>query len=353
MSVMTVRGLVQGDALGVTLAHEHVLVDLRNQCVEHDDPERQRVALAPLDESNLALVRKDPYAVWDNLLLDNVDLACKELTLFREAGGQTVVECTSEGIAAQPTKLRGIAERTGLNLIAGCGYYTHDTHPQELGAWPLERIADEMVHDLTEGINGTGIRAGVIGEIGLSHPIHPDEHKCLLAAGLAWARTGAAVYVHTYPWGREGLEAARTLLEIGTDPAKIVICHVDVDFDAQYLRDLLDLGVFLEFDNFGKEFSPEADDANFAGGAFATDAERVAMARTVFDWGCGEQLLITNDICLKCMLRHYGGQGYAHILEGIVPLLLEAGLDRNDIDMLLVESPRRLLAGRIASRRMK
>lgn len=353
MVVETVQGPIEPDALGVTLAHEHVLLDLRNQFTDFDDPERQRVALAPLDERSLPLVRKDPYAVRDNLLLDDVDLACEELAFFRQAGGRTVVECTSVGIAPRPAALREVAERTGLNLIAGCGYYTQDTHPPNVGEEPVEALTEHLLRDLTEGIGETSIRAGVIGEIGLSHPIHPDERKCLVAAGSASVQTGAPVYVHTYPWGREGLEAARTLLDAGTDPAKVVICHVDVDFDAGYLRGMLDLCVFLEFDNFGKEFSPEAEAANFAGGAFATDAERVEMARAVFDWGCGEQLLITNDICLKCMLRRYGGQGYAHILEGIVPMLLQAGLDRNDIDTLLVDNPRRLLSGRIASRRMK
>jgi len=343
VTVQTVQGPVEPDTLGVTLTHEHVLLDLRNQFTDFDDPDKQRDALAPLRQSNLSLVRNNPYAVRDNLLLDDVDLACQELTLFRQAGGQTVVECTSEGIAPEPTKLRAIAERTGLNLIAGCGYYTQDTHPPSVADDSVEALTERLLRDLTAGIGQTNIRAGVIGEIGLSHPIHPDEHKCLVAAGRASAQTGAAVYAHTYPWGREGPEAARTLLDAGTDPAKIVICHVDVDFDVDYLRNILDLGVFVEFDNFGKEFSLKAQENDLAGGAFATDAARAQMVRAICDWGCGKQLLITNDICLKSMLRHYGGRGYAHILEGIAGMLIGLGLEQNDIDTLLIRNPRTLL----------
>ena len=108
---------------------------------------------------------------------------------------------------------------------------------------------------------------------------HPHERKCLLAAAIVYQATGAAIYVHTYPWGRAGLEAARRLIAEGVEPKKIVICHVDVDFDLDYLRSPLDLGVCLGFDNFGKEFYIDADDRGFAGGIFARDLERVQVIR--------------------------------------------------------------------------
>ncbi len=255
------------------------------------------------------------------------------------------MDCTSRGIGRRPAALLDIARRTGLNVIAGCGHYTQDTHPAELAEWPPERIADETVRELTDGIDGTGIRAGVIGEIGTGSPIHPDEAKVLRAAAIAWQQAPVAVYVHTFPWGGEGLRAARILIDGGIDPARVVICHGDVELDLAYLRRLCELGVCVEFDNFGKEFEPEPVEGGFAGGAFASDAERVRAIVELLDAGHESRLLVTNDICLKGMLHAYGGRGYDHVLTGVVPALRAAGATQHTIDAFLVDNPRRLLTG--------
>ena len=254
MAVITVLGEISTSDLGVTLPHEHLLCDLRNQYTEAADPEQQRIGRQEITHANVHLVADNPYALRDNLLLDDVDLAVQEVGLFQRAGGTTIVDCTCRGIGPQPRQLKRVSERTGVNIVAGCGYYTQDTHPEEMSAWSAERIADEMLGDLTEGIGNTGIRAGVIGEIGTSHPIHRNEQKNLVAAALAFRQSLAAIYVHTYPWGRDGLAAARILMDAGADPAKIVICHTDVEPDLEYMRSLLELGVYIEFDDFGKEF---------------------------------------------------------------------------------------------------
>ncbi len=340
MPVQTVTGPVEADALGVTLPHEHLLIDLRNQYAGG-----RPGGDAPLTAENVHLVRNDPYAVRDNLLLDSVDLAVEEALHFQRAGGRTIVDCTSRGIGRRPAALLDIARRTGLNVIAGCGYYTQDTHPADLAEWPPEHIADEMVRELTDGIGETGVRAGVIGEIGTGSPIHPGEPKVLQAAAMAWRQAPVAVYVHTFLWGGEGLRAARVLIEGGVDPARIVICHGDVELDLAYLRRLCELGVCVEFDNFGKEFEPEPVEGGFAAGAFATDAERVRAILELLEAGHERRLLLTNDICLKAMLHAYGGRGYDHVLTGVVPALRAAGVAQATIDAFLIDNPRRLLAG--------
>jgi phosphotriesterase-related protein len=342
MHVMTVTGLIDAEAMGITLPHEHLLLDLRNQFTEYDDPERRRRSHRPLGPDNTDEVRDDPYAVRDNLLLDDLDLAVREAQRFKSLGGRTIVDCTSVGIHRDARRLRELSLRTGLNVLAGCGYYTQDTHPPQMDAWSAEEITQQILRDLTEGIDGTDIKAGVIGELGTSNPLHPNERKGLVAGAMASRQTGTAIQVHTYPWGRVGLEAVDVLVGHGADPAKIVICHTDVEINLDYIRELLRRGVWVEFDNFGKEFNIPPNDRGFAGGVFARDEQRVAALKTLLDDGHARQLLLTNDICLKCMLHQFGGKGYDHILAGVTEIMIGVGIDRATIDVLVRDNPQRL-----------
>jgi phosphotriesterase-related protein len=343
MDVMTVTGGVARDALGVVLPHEHLFIDLRNQFTEFDDPEKQEISQQPLCMANLGTVRMNPYAIKDNLLLDDVGIAVQEAEHFKKRGGNTIVDCTSIGINRDPLKLRTLAEETGLNIVAGCGYYTYDTHPDGIEDWSAEKIADHMLCDMLEGIDGTGIRAGIYGEIGTSDPIRPSEAKCLQATAIAFQQKRAEVQVHTFPWGQAGLEASHLLIDGGVDPGKIVICHTDIEFDVPYIVSLLRLGVNIEFDNFGKEFFILKEDRGFAGGVFARDIERVRLILDLLEQDYEEQILITNDICLKSMLRAYGGTGYDHILCNIVPMMKGEGISDETIDTFLKKNPARVL----------
>ena len=342
MAIMTVTGPIDTTALGITLAHEHLFLDLRNQWVVPADPEERRLAEQKVGPENLAKLRQNPFLLADNLLLDDMELTVAEVTPFQQRGGKTIVDCTSEGICRAPEKLRELSRRTGLQIVAGCGFYTYDTHPPQFESRPVEAVADRIIQDLTAGIGQSGIRAGIIGEIGTSSPIRSGEMLCLRAAARAQRRTGTAIQVHTYPWGREGLPAVRCLLKEGVDPAKIAICHVDVDLQAPYIRSLLQLGVYVEFDDFGKEFSVEGA-RSFAGGPFATDRQRVEIIRQLLEEGWEKQILTTTDVCLKCLLHAYGGGGYDHLLQSIVPLMRECGISAETVEMFLVKNPARLM----------
>ena len=345
MSVMTVTDPIDAAELGITMIHEHIFIDLRNQFIEFNDSEQKRISMQKVDNSNLQLLQGNPYAIKDNLLIDDVETAVKEIELSKRAGAQSIVDQTNIGIDRDVSKLKEIAQRTGLNIIAGCGYYTSDTHPAEMDEWSSEYIADIIIRDLTEGIDGTDAKAGIIGEIGTSIPIHPNEKKVLIATAQAHSKTCVAISVHTYPWGKTGLEVADVLIDNGADPAKIVICHIDVKFDLDYIRALLAKGVYVEFDNFGKEFNMETapQKGGFAGGAFARDIERVQVIKQLLEEGYEKKILIANDVCLKCLLHQYGGPGYYHILCNIPPMMLEQGVSEATIDMFLRQNPQRLL----------
>jgi phosphotriesterase-related protein len=343
MSVMTVQGALDADKLGVVSPHEHVLIDIRNQFTPFASASRRALSEEPVALSNLDALSRNPYAVQDNLVLNDVALAEQELLRFKRAGGDTVVDATSIGIGRDPEALLGISRATGVQIIAGCGYYTADTHPANMPEKTVEQIRDEILADLKAGMDGTRIRAGVIGEIGTSAEILPGERKTLLAAAEAQRETSVGVIVHTYPWGRCGLEAVAVLTGRGVPPHKISINHVDVEIDLDYCKRLCDTGAFVEFDNFGKEYYIDRRDRGFAGGVFARDIERVRTVRLLVDAGYLDRILVANDVCLKTLLHRYGGWGYDHVLAHIVPMLLDEGLTGAQLDVLLRDNPRRFL----------
>jgi phosphotriesterase-related protein len=343
MEVTTVLGPVGAEELGVTLSHEHLFIDITNQYREPADPRKRRLGRAKVTAAHAAVLGRNPYAIRDNLVLDDPELAVEEVAFFRGAGGRTIVDCTPIGIRRDARRLRELSRATGVQVVAGCGYYTADTHPPGMGDRSAEHIADELERELREGIDGTGIRAGVIGEIGTGNPIHPDERKCLVAAAMASRRTGAAIQVHTYPWAQAGREAVDVLLAGGADPGRIAICHTDVDIHPDYQRALLSRGVFLQFDNFGKEFVIPPEDRGFAGGGFAADRERVRAIASLVEAGYEHRLLVTNDLCLKSMLRRYGGRGYAHAIAGVAGMLRTEGITEGTLRRFFVENPRTLM----------
>ena len=278
MNIKTVTGVIDRKGLGITATHEHVLLDLTAfyQALPVpgiDDPATQKVEMW-----NLGILSRDCYALKDNLLLADEDVAADELMFFKNAGGNTIVDASLPGIGRNPKALRRIAEKTGLNIIMGTGFYVGETHPKALDSMTDEAIGDLMVGELTEGVDG--ICAGYIGEIGISEIFDDKERRVLRAAAIAHKKTGAAINVHINPWTTNGIEAADILLSAGVAPDKICISHVDVENREDYIYALLQKGVYIEFDNFGKEYYIRREVRNSGYGLFVHDTERVALLKS-------------------------------------------------------------------------
>ncbi len=300
-TVMTVRGPVPAPDLGVVLPHEHVFIDLLRE-----------------------------YR-GSGLLADEA-LAVEELARFREAGGSTLVDCTSEGIGRNPEALRRVAEATGVAIVMGAGHYRRPYLDEAaIDARSTDQLADAIVRDLEEGVGDTGIRAGIIGEIGCDRVISAVEERVFRAAARAHRRTGATITTHAARWP-VGDAQLDLLAEEGVDPDRVIIGHCDMVPDPAYHSRLARRGAWVQFDTIQ--------------GIHEVDTRRrLDWIRAIVDAGLERRLLLSHDVCLTGDLAAYGGPGYAYLLTGFRDRMLEAGLPGSLLTRLMVDNPRRALTG--------
>lgn len=338
--VQTVLGPVPASQLGVTLTHEHLMVDLRCHWRPSDDPE---AAFLPVAAERLGRIRANPMAVRDNLLIDEPWVMADELSAYKEAGGATVVDATPPGLGRDPRTLERLSAQTGVNVVAGCGYYTEAAHPPGLDARPVEDLAAEMVRDLTEGMDGGGPRAGVIGEIGVTaYPMRPSERKVLRAAALAQQEAGCAVVVHSAAGAESPFEVLEVLAEAGADLSRVIQSHLDERFrtDLDEFRRAADMGANFGLDTFGRELYYQFRDRQHP-----SDEVRVEAVVMLLEAGLIDHILPSQDICFKHELTRYGGHGYDHFLRRIAPRLRRRGVSEGELDRMLRLNPARVLAG--------
>lgn len=340
--VETVLGPVSADALGVTLMHEHLLIDGRAGFAEPVGAAEVALAHRPVAPDILHYLRQDPYGNRDNCGLFDETTATEEIARFRDAGGATVVDPTCLGIGRDPRALARIARRTGLNIVMGAGYYLERTHPPELAAMSIDDIRRVIVSDLTDGDPATGIRAGIIGEIGVGPHFTPAEQKSLRGAARAQADTGATLSVHLPGWERLGHRVLDVVAEEGGDPSHTILDHMNPSGrDLDYQTALADRGAWLEYDMIGLDYYFANEDSQSPGDTENAEAITALIAR-----GYGDRLLLSQDVFLKMMLTRHGGNGYGYILEHFVPRLRRLGVAQAAIDAMLITNPARAFGGR-------
>jgi phosphotriesterase-related protein len=337
MSAITVLGAVPASDLGVVCPHEHVLIDLQVYLADRDagDGGARRLTI-----DTLGAVRQRPELVHDNYVLDDLAIAVQELDVYRRAGGGTIVDVTLDDIGRSPESLVEISARTGVHIVMGTGYYIHQSHPPAVAALTVGELAAVMIREIVEGVGTTPVRAGIIGELGTSPVIHPDEEKVLRAGARAQLETGAAISVHAASATRHAIGVLEILQDEGLeDLSRTIISHQDACLDLDYHLAVLERGAIVEFDLFGHHYYDDA----FGGYWMPGDGERVQMLKTLLDLGFSHQLLVSQDVCLKMLLKTYGGNGYSYISEWIEPRMAAAGVSRADIIRMRIENPARLL----------
>jgi len=302
MDIMTVSGPVAAQQLGVVLPHEHVFIDLVSE-----------------------------YR--GNGLLNDEYLACEELGALRAAGGSTLVDLTLDEIGRDPAALRRASEATGISIVMGCGHYRD---PYLDRAWfdrtSVDAIAEELVADITEGVRGTGVRAGIIGEIGADRGyISAAEERSFRAAARAHARTGLTISTHAARWP-VGTAQLKLLNEEGVDPRRVIVGHTDSVPIPEYHLALVRQGCYVSFDSIGTGSPHDTDRA-------------VDYVLELVRAGFGGQILLSQDVCLQDHLRAAGGPGYSFVLTDFLPKLTAAGLDPDQVRSFMTDNPRMALTG--------
>ncbi len=351
--ILTVLGPIDPQQAGITLPHEHIFIDFT---LPLDQPERwiqaerrlpeTKEALniwhMPVDLAHLHFIMNNLWENRDALLLQDTETSVREVMAFKQVGGSTIVDVTSVGLGRDPQKLKEIAQRTGLNIVMGAGWYRRAWHPEGHENRSVESLTAEIVRDITTGVDGTGIRSGIIGEVAamdiVTEPSDSIEVKGVRAAARASRLTGAAITLHQ--WVRDGVALHKTLNiieEEGGNLSRVIVGHMDAvsSQNFTYLKSVLDRGVTLEFDLLGTPYfleSPKLDDRPMADAVI-----RLVKA------GYGDQILLSQDICTKIQQKTYGGKGFDYVLSHVVPYMRTQGLPESDIQQMLVTNPTRLL----------
>jgi len=299
-AIQTVLGPVAPDELGRCLPHEHLVCDF------------------------------SPVTGKLDHILNDVNLVVDELALLTSAGGTALVDVTPPDLGRDPVALQTIARRSGVHVVMSTGWYRRAFYPPRIDRSSVNELASEMIRDLTTGVGDTGIRAGLIAEIGVdAGVVSAVEERVLRASGRAQRATGAAISTHSsmYPVGVAQLEV---LLEEGADPHRVVVGHADTFLDLEYHEELLRQGVFVQFDTVGREH-------------MNPDARRAASFMGLVRRGWTSQLLLSSDRCFRSDLVAFAGAGYAHVLTSFRDRLLGLGLSQEEFDVVTIRNPATVL----------
>lgn len=305
--VMTVSGPIPPDRVGFTLPHEHTGIALWHVEGRHD--------------------------YWE--LTPDEDLLIEELGELRRRGGATLVDLTLDGVGRDPHRLRRLAGATGLNIVMGCGWYRGTHYPAEalIDRRSVDELTAVLVAEFESGVAGSGVRPGIIGEIGTDKPwLSPAEERVHRAAARAAKATGMAITTHGVQ-SPVGLAQLRVFEEEGVDPARVVIGHADSYPDIDHYLAVLARGANLEFDFLGHRFGVEE----------ATEPRLVEIIVELLERGFADQILLSQDVCHNRQLKANGGFGYLYLHQHFLPTLRTAAVGEGEIRRMTIDNPARIL----------
>lgn len=284
---------------GYTMMHEHITIDLSG-------------------------VKKDT-----DCQLDCYAQTVEEFKKLYEYGVRRVVDVTADGMGRTPEYVSNVEKETGIRIVHSTGFYKEPFLPERVYGQTVQELADWMIGEIRNGIDG-GVKPGMIGEIGTSKNTMTETEKKVFDASVIAAReTGLPIYTHT-TLGTYAPEQAAYFKATGLPMDRIVLGHLDLSGDLDYIRRVLDTGICIGFDTVGKNnYFPDAKRAEFL---LALEAE-----------GRLDQIVLSEDLTRKSHLKHKGGIGYGYLFETFIPMVKTAGLKQESLDKMLIHNPARIL----------
>ncbi|WP_188454891.1 phosphotriesterase family protein [Virgibacillus oceani] len=321
--IRTLHGDIHPEELGITYSHEHI-------------------------------VCRPPYWVEqgaDDLLLDDKEKSKQDVIDFKNLGGQAIVDATAVDYGRDVIAVKEIAEETGVTIIGTAGFNksflwdaklpqkvkevvgNYNTYYEWIDSTSINTLADFVIKEIEEGLEGTGIRGGQV-KFGTGYNrISPLEEKTLRAVARAHHETKAPMHSHTEA-GTMGLEQVELLKSEGVNLEYISFGHMDRNPDPFYHRKMAETGALLSFDGISKiKYAPEST--------------RINCILELVKNGYEDQILISGDTARKSYYKHYDyGLGLENILLKWVPRFIEdanaRGFDGEKlIDKFFIENPAR------------
>ena len=375
--VMTINGPVEPSELGHTLPHEHLYFNTSGYKPEMT-PEQEELYLSPITLKNLNYVRKNPYRVLENCIMFDKDMLQRAVQEFKDKGGGTIADVTPHGCSLDSPlpdflpEIKEVADTVGVKVVLGMGHYIHAFDiPEEskeaaskegknydilvsptskaIEGFTPEQLADIYVKDINEGYGDTGIRPGVIGELGTGFVVTDLEQRTLRAGALAQQETGLAITLHLQPSKMNGHQDLDILEETGANLEKVVLGHIDgvlaipgMSFDQvmDNYYSLLERGCYVQFDLCGNQEYFRADLGNWW---LPADRERAQAIKLMCDHGFEDKILISQDEGHRYYMTEYGGWGLAHVLTGFKETMLEYGVTEAQCERITKDNPQNML----------
>ncbi|MDA7026781.1 TatD family hydrolase [Bacillus sp. CLL-7-23] len=258
--------------------------------------------------------------------LDVFSETIKEYQTLYAKGVRNLVDVTNIGMGRHVTYVQKVAEESGINIISSTGFYQESFYPIQVLRETQQQLAERMITEIVDGIKGTTIKAEMIGEIGTSYNKWTEaEKKVFKAVIIAHQATKKPISTHT-SLGTLGHEQVDFFKKNQVNLNRVVIGHVDLTGDIDYILQMLREGVYIAFDTIGKE-------------SYMPDHVRAEMLKKIQDKGYIEKVFLSMDITRKSHLKYKGGIGYSYLLDSFIPLLQTYGITRHSIECLLIHNP--------------
>jgi predicted metal-dependent phosphotriesterase family hydrolase len=303
LKVLSVTGAIDPQQVQKTMIHEHLVFDLSGVRQEVDQDSR----------------------------LEDTPILDREIEILKEAGWNTVGEVSNLGMGRDAKALYHIAKKHDLVIVASSGFYKESVYPAFVFEKTAEELADIMIREITEGMDDTNIKAGLISEIGSSlNEITASEQKVFQASIMAHKKTGAPISTHC-EIGTMGKGQLEIFQRNDVNMTQISFGHQDLNTDIEEQLILLNSGAYIQFDTIGKN-------------SYRRDSDKVDNLLVLLDRGFEDQIMLSCDITRKSHLKAHGGHGYNHLFECFIPALIKSGVTNETIEKMLIHNPRKFLA---------